>query len=49
MPVIDKMKKAAWQMCGAEDVELSAKAKEKLERYIKQVEFIQNSIRFIHS
>ncbi|XP_017310955.1 C-1-tetrahydrofolate synthase, cytoplasmic [Ictalurus punctatus] len=36
MPVIDKMKKAAWQMCGAEDVELSAKAKEKLERYIKQ-------------
>lgn len=36
MPVIDKMRKAAWQMFGAEDVELSANAKEKLELYIKQ-------------
>ncbi|XP_034169736.2 C-1-tetrahydrofolate synthase, cytoplasmic isoform X1 [Pangasianodon hypophthalmus] len=36
MPVIDKMRKAARQMFGAEDVELSAEAKEKLELYIKQ-------------
>ncbi|KAK3516982.1 hypothetical protein QTP70_029404, partial [Hemibagrus guttatus] len=36
MSVIDKLRREAQQMFGAEDVELSAEAKEKLELYIKQ-------------
>ncbi|KAF5892581.1 C-1-tetrahydrofolate synthase, cytoplasmic-like isoform X1, partial [Clarias magur] len=36
MPVKDKLRKAAQSMFGAEDVELSAKAKDKLELYINQ-------------
>ncbi|KAI5615147.1 C-1-tetrahydrofolate synthase, cytoplasmic isoform X1 [Silurus asotus] len=36
MSVKEKMRRAAWQMFGAEDVELSAEAEEKLDLYVKQ-------------